>query len=108
MRYEIGTKIKKYRKMHNLSQTAFAALIGVSNSRVSNWEQGVNRPDVDKLSAICKTLEISADDLLDIRFGKSGFTNLEKTVIAQYRKKPELHAAVHILLEVDSSRQIIS
>lgn len=56
MRGEIGTKRKKRRKAHNLSQTAFAALIGASSGRVSNWEQGGNRPDSDKLSVACKTL----------------------------------------------------
>lgn len=101
MRYEIGAKIKMYREKLSLSQKEFASLIGVSNSRVSNWEQGLNRPDVDKLSAICETLHISADELLDIRLGESEYTPIEKRIIAQYRKKPELWHAVHILLGVE-------
>ena len=37
MRYEIGSRIRKYREEKGLSQKEFSKLIGVSNSRVSNW-----------------------------------------------------------------------
>lgn len=101
MKYEIGKKLRMYREAQKLSQKEFAGLIGVSNSRVSNWEQGINRPDVDMLSTICDVLKISADELLDIRFSDIEYTEQEKKVIAQYRKKPELQQAVNILLGVE-------
>ena len=44
MKYEIGARIRKYREMSGFSQKELAQKIGVSNSRVSNWEQGINRP----------------------------------------------------------------
>lgn len=66
MRYQIGTKIKQLRESLGLNQTEFASMIGVSNSRVSNWEKGINRPDVDLLSKICEVLHVSADDLLEL------------------------------------------
>lgn len=68
MGYEIGPKLRKYREAQNLSQKEFAKLIGVSNSRVSNWELGINRPDVDFLSIICEVLKVSPSELLDIKF----------------------------------------
>lgn len=40
MKYEIGARIRKYREMRGFSQKELAQKIGVSNSRVSNWEQG--------------------------------------------------------------------
>lgn len=100
MQYEIGKKIKMYRKKLNLNQKDFANLIGVSNSRVSNWEQGINRPDVDTLSIICDVLKISADDLLDIHLQEPQYTELEKKIISEYRKKPELQQAVNIILGI--------
>lgn len=66
MGYDIGPRLRKYREVQNLSQKAFAGLIGVSNSRVSNWEQGINRPDVDILAKICEVLKVSPSELLDI------------------------------------------
>ena len=62
MAYEIGERIKLYREDRNLSQKDFAEKIGVSNSRVSNWEQGINRPDVDLLKKICETLNVSPSE----------------------------------------------
>lgn len=44
MKYEIGNRIRKYREECKLSQKDLAQKLGVSNSRVSNWEQGINRP----------------------------------------------------------------
>ena len=104
MKYEIGSKIRCFRELRGLSQKEFSLRIGVSNSRVSNWEQGINRPDADILAAICKALEISADDLLDIRLSKEDLNEDEKQIIAQYRKKPELHNAVRILLGMDENK----
>ena len=72
MKYDIGVRIREYREKSNLSQKEFAKLIGVSNSRVSNWEQGINRPDLDILSKICIVLSVSADDLLNIEHNHDG------------------------------------
>ncbi|MFR5875605.1 MAG: helix-turn-helix domain-containing protein, partial [Eubacterium sp.] len=67
MRYEIGIRIRKYRELRGLSQKELADLIGVSNSRVSNWEQGINRPNADIISDLCKALDVSPSELLDIQ-----------------------------------------
>ncbi len=101
MKYEIGNRIRYFRELRGLSQKEFAAQIGVSNSRVSNWEQGINRPDADILAAICTSLQVSADELLDIRLSKESLSEDEKQIIVQYRSKPELHQAVHILLGME-------
>ena len=66
MKYEIGIKIKRLRESKGISQKKLASQLGVSSSRLSNWEQGINRPDVDILSAICEALDVSADKLLDV------------------------------------------
>jgi transcriptional regulator with XRE-family HTH domain len=66
MKYEFGARLRKYREQKLLSQKEFAELIGVSNSRVSNWEQGINRPDVDMIAKICSVLDVDPNELLDI------------------------------------------
>ena len=101
MKYEIGTRIRKFRERQGLSQKEFAKLIGVSNARVSNWEQGLNRPDVDILAAICNVLRVDPNELLDIRLNKDGLSEEEKQIISQYRKKPEVQYAVRVLLGID-------
>ncbi len=101
MKYEIGRRIRKYREICGLSQKELAQRIGVSNSRVSNWEQGVNRPDADILAEICKALQVSPSELLDVRLSPDDLSEQERKVVMAYRTKPDLRKAVHILLGIE-------
>ena len=100
LRYEIGSRIRKYREENNLSQKQLAEKIGVSNSRVSNWEQGLNRPDADILAAICVALDVSPSLLLGIQVTGDELTEQERKVLKAYREKEDVRQAVHILLGV--------
>lgn len=102
MKYEIGSRIRKYREERGLSQKQLAELIGVKNSRVSNWEQGLNRPDADILAALCRALQVSPSELLDVRLVDDELNAQERKVIMAYRAKPELQPAVNILLGIDA------
>jgi transcriptional regulator with XRE-family HTH domain len=101
MKYEIGARIRKYREMRGFSQKELAQKIGVSNSRVSNWEQGINRPDADILADICKALNVSPSELLDVRLSPDDLNEQERKVIIAYRTKPDLQKAVNILLGLE-------
>lgn len=102
MKYEIGSRIRRYREERGLSQKQLAELIGVKNSRVSNWEQGLNRPDADILAALCRALQVSPSELLDVRLVDDELNAQERKVIMAYRAKPELQPAVNILLGIDA------
>ena len=104
MAYEIGERIKLFREDRNMSQKDFAQKIGVSNSRVSNWEQGINRPDVDLLKKICETLNDSPSELLDVHHDTEEQTEHEKQIIRRYRMKTDLQRAVNILLGLEESK----
>lgn len=100
MKYEIGARIRKFREDRGYSQIELAQLIGVSNSRVSNWEQGINRPDADILVDLCKTLNVSPSELLDVHLKDDELNDIERKVIKAYRAKKDLQSAVNILLGV--------
>lgn len=86
MVFKIGERIKNIREQRKISQKELAKKIGVSNSRLSNWELGINRPDVDSLALICKALGISADILLDINTDElNKYTPSEQSLIKKYR-----------------------
>lgn len=99
--YEIGNRIRKYRESRGLNQKQLAELIGVSNSRVSNWEQGLNRPDADIIADICRALQVSPSNLLDVRLSLDELNDQERRVIKAYRTKTDLQQAVNILLGID-------
>ena len=101
MKYEIGGRIRLYRKQSGLTQEQLASKINVTKSRVSNWEQGINRPDADILADICRALNVSPSDLFDVHLSTDELTDHERKVIRAYRSKPEIQQAVNILLGVE-------
>jgi len=101
MKYEIGMRIRKYREKSGLSQKELAEKINVSNSRISNWEQGINRPDADILADLCRALNVSPSELLDVRLAPEDLNEQERKVIMAYRTKTDLQNAVDILLGID-------
>lgn len=100
MKYEIGNRIRKYRKDSGLTQEQLAEKINVTKSRVSNWEQGINRPDADIIGLICRALNVSPSDLLDVHLTDDELSEHEKQVINAYRNKAELQHAVDVLLGI--------
>ena len=102
MNYEIGSRIRKYREANNITQKELAQKIGVSSSRVSNWDQGLYRPDVDILANICTALNVSPSELLDIHLDNNELTSQEYAIISAYRERVDLQHAVNILLGIES------
>lgn len=101
MKYEIGKRIRKYREARQLTQKQLAERIGVSNTRVSNWEQGLNRPDADILATLCRVLNVSPSELLDVHLSGDQLSERERRVLEAYRTKTELQPAVHLLLGIE-------
>lgn len=101
LKYEIGKRIREYREERGMSQKELADKIGVSNSRVSNWEQGINRPDADILADLCRVLKVSPSELLDVHLSTDELSDQERKVIQAYRTKKELQQAVNILLGLE-------
>lgn len=60
----ITDNIKMIRRKNYMNQTAFAKKIGVTQGTVSQWENGLTRPNSDQLRSISNAFNISVDDLL--------------------------------------------
>lgn len=74
----LGENIRNARKAKNMKQQELAdALtkrkIEVSDSSISNWENGINKPDPDTIKELCDILEVDANFLLD--FNKEAILN---------------------------------
>ena len=61
---KIGRFIASIRNEAELTQTALADILGVSNRTISKWECGNGLPDVSLWRFLCETLHITADELL--------------------------------------------
>ncbi|MBR2576225.1 MAG: helix-turn-helix domain-containing protein [Firmicutes bacterium] len=98
MKYEIGARIRAFREARGLTQKELADRLQINNNRVSNWEQGINRPDADMLADICRVLQVSPSELLNIRLTDEEFSSRERALIRAYREHPEMQNAVDVLL----------
>lgn len=103
MKYEIGSRIRRYRKENGLTQEQLADKINVTKNRVSNWEQGINRPDADILADICRALNESPSNLLGVYLSSDDLNERERRVIQAYRDKADMQKAVDILLGIDDN-----
>ena len=101
VRYEIGNRIRKHRESLGISRRQLAEQIGVSNGRISNWEQGLNRPDADMLTELCRVLKVYPSSLLGVKLSKDELSDIKWKIIQAYREKTDLQKAVNILLGID-------
>lgn len=60
----LSETIKEIRRKNFMNQTQFANKIGVTQGTVSQWENGLTRPNSDQLRSISDAFNISVDDLL--------------------------------------------
>ena len=61
---QLGTNRKNARKKNKLTQRQLADMIGAKHNSISNWENGINKPDPDTIGLLCGVLGISASDLI--------------------------------------------
>jgi transcriptional regulator with XRE-family HTH domain len=84
--FEIGRRIKRFRKHKGLSQERLAELIGVSFQQVQKYESGVNRLNTDKLQAIAHTLSVPVASFFeDQPIEALPFSDQERTLIESFR-----------------------
>lgn len=60
-------QIRFFREKKGIEQKELAAKIGIKSNAVSNWENGRARPDIALLPKIAEVLEVTIDDLFDVK-----------------------------------------
>lgn len=75
---EIGKRVRKYRKLKNLSQEELAEKIDISTTHMSHIETGSTKLSLQVLVDLSRVLEVNTDDLL--------FENKPQTMINQITK----------------------
>lgn len=74
--YQIGQRIRKYRKAHGLSQEQLAERVGISVTHMSHIETGNTKLGLPVLVAIADILQVQCDDLLrDHYFARANISN---------------------------------
>ncbi len=104
--YEIGQRVRKFRKAHGFSQEELAELVGISTTHMSHIETGNTKLSLSVLVLLAQVLEVRTDDLLFERSNKSYTAAideiaaiLEKCTPQQLRFMQEMMRAAQISLD---------
>lgn len=62
--YEIGQRIRKYRKSNHYSQEELAEKVGISATHMSHIETGNTKLSLSVLVDLAKTLDVCTDELI--------------------------------------------
>ena len=80
---EIAKNILFYRKRAGYTQKELARMLGVNNSAVSNWENGLNSIDIDTLFQACEIFGITLNDMYGKYADRENFTASADSSLSQ-------------------------
>ena len=63
----IGENIRRARKAAGVSQKELAERLQVHQKDISRWENGAHVPSLEVFAKICRELDASADEILELR-----------------------------------------
>lgn len=103
----IGEKIKKARRERGVSQKELADRLDVYQKDISRWENGERTPSAEVFAEICRSLKVSADEILELKINVEGnaMTKHENELLLDLlrKKNEELSRALEtgMLDEID-------
>ena len=59
----IGENIKNFRTFRGIKQQELADMLDRTKSVISNWERGINSPEVDLVETMCKIFQCSPNEI---------------------------------------------
>lgn len=96
----INVVIKYLRARSGLTQVELAKALGLSRSRLNNYESGLREPDFDTVALFADYFGVTFDYLFG-RDSSDGFTGDEIKIINAYREAPEaIQQSVCKLLDI--------
>ncbi len=97
----IGDNIKFYRKKNQLTQDDIAEACNVTRQAVSKWENGKTQPDIQTLSMLAITLEVSEEDLI---YGPS---DSEKKTLTKIKENTTVEKTVDVGATVGTALAVV-
>lgn len=69
MKKTLGAMITELRKEHKMTQMELAEKMGVTDKAVSKWERDLSYPDINSLPNLATILDVTVDDLMQLKNG---------------------------------------
>lgn len=95
-------KIEEIMKTRGITRYQIEKNLGIKQSTFKNWVNGTE-PGVEKIIAILKYLEVSADEIFEL--DKHEMTERERELLEAYRSAtPAMQAATRKLLDLPETK----
>lgn len=100
----IGQNIKRFCEDRNMKFNELAAKLGVKPSAVSNWINGTNSIDIEKLVNLCDILNVTLNDIYGITIDKKTGVSFDALEVAQAydQAEPHIRSAIRTILKLDA------
>lgn len=87
---EIASKLRNAREKSGYTQEDIAKTLGVTPQKISSFETGRTRVDVDTLVALCKIYGVDANDIMGIEPQKSQSSPYDDMITVYTRSRKNL------------------
>lgn len=102
--YEIGQRIRKFRKAYNFSQEQLAEKIGISTTHMSHIETGNTKLSLSVFVKIADALSVQTDELLyDIPQINKTIIKQELTELLDSCSQQDMYILVDVIKTLKSS-----
>ena len=85
-------KIRELREESQMTQKELAEKLSSAQRNVSNWENGVNEPDLETVVKLCEVFHVGLDELFGYSDGAE-FTASDRLLLAKIKKLSPLQSA---------------
>ena len=96
-----GELMAELRQDRGLTQKELGKILSVSTGTISNYENGVHYPDLEKLVQLADYFRVSTDYLL----GQKEYTRGNKYVQTHHSQDETLKKIIHSLLQLPEDRR---
>lgn len=102
--YEIGQRIRKFRKAYNLTQEQLSEQVGISSNHLSHIETGNTKLSLPVLVKIANILSVQTDQLLN-DIPQSNKSNMKKEIndILDSCSPHDMHILIDVIRAVKIS-----
>ncbi len=88
---KIGKYIKKLRKEKNLTQQELADELKVDRRTISRWENGYYLPDISLMKELCRTFDISIDEMINTN-------SIDKYKRKELKRKTIIYKIIYLIV----------
>lgn len=86
---DCALRLREIRGDRHMTQTQLAETLGVNHNTICNNELNADLPTLDYLALFCRTLEVSADYILDSYFALPPQLSAIQTLLSDYRYRTQ-------------------